>query len=280
MVTTSRSKEPDKAEKMPAAGTCNTAREFNAADRYIASDGPIEDVYLYFYRSGLMYWASLVGPAWRAVVAGAARILFPAWQLALRRRVMRLQRSVWFPQQKVRLIVLLLLPALALGPIGCGAEAIPIIVSTCAVVGLIALTVHEVQQVESAHLDNEMRRLRLRGLRNGLPVTIDTPLTDEQFSKIRSSKEVSVNGTTIPVALSNWIPAPAWAGRLRSAYALNSSFSVTPNSSFAARKVGAPMKLPPVTDEPVPRFIDNPDNARKVLDLESLLPSIKKDGIL
>lgn len=40
------------------------------------------------------------------------------------------------------------------------------------------------------------------------------------------------------------------------------------------------MKLPPVSDELASRFIDNPDNARKVLDLESLLPSIEKDGIL
>lgn len=40
------------------------------------------------------------------------------------------------------------------------------------------------------------------------------------------------------------------------------------------------MKLPPVSDEPVTRFMEHSDNARKVLDLESLLPSIQKDGIV
>ena len=40
------------------------------------------------------------------------------------------------------------------------------------------------------------------------------------------------------------------------------------------------MVLPPVTEERVSQFVDNPDNARKLLDFESLLPSIKRDGIL
>ena len=40
------------------------------------------------------------------------------------------------------------------------------------------------------------------------------------------------------------------------------------------------MILAPVTEERVSRFVDNPDNARKLLDLESLLPSIERDGVL
>lgn len=39
-------------------------------------------------------------------------------------------------------------------------------------------------------------------------------------------------------------------------------------------------RLPPVTDEPIARFTDNPNNARKRLDLDALLPSIQRDGIL
>ncbi|WP_422927514.1 ParB/RepB/Spo0J family partition protein [Singulisphaera sp. PoT] len=39
-------------------------------------------------------------------------------------------------------------------------------------------------------------------------------------------------------------------------------------------------RLPDVTNEPVSRFADHPENARKHCDLDSLLPSIERDGIL
>jgi len=102
--------------------------------------------------------------------------------------------------QHRKLLALLLLPALALGPIGCGAEAIPVIISACVVVGTIAFTIHEVQEVESAYLDTQMKRLRLQGMKNGMPVTIERELNNDQLRGITSAAKVNVNGQDINVS--------------------------------------------------------------------------------
>lgn len=63
------------------------------------------------------------------------------------------------------LALLLLLPALALGPIGCGAElavAVPIAVKTAAVIGVGAAAYHEVQKVKETEIDIAIKQQHLR----------------------------------------------------------------------------------------------------------------------
>jgi hypothetical protein len=98
------------------------------------------------------------------------------------------------------LLILLIIPALALGPIGCGVEAIPVILAVATTAGVVALTIHQFQQIESAELDNQMKRLRLRGMQNGQLTTVDQPLNDQQFSEIHRSGKVDVNGQVIRVS--------------------------------------------------------------------------------
>ena len=65
-----------------------------------------------------------------------------------------------------RLLALLLVSTLALGPIGCGAGAVlPVVILWVTTAGLVALTIYQFQQIESAQLNIEMQRLRLRGMR-------------------------------------------------------------------------------------------------------------------
>jgi hypothetical protein len=117
---------------------------------------------------------------------------------------------------KTRLIlVLLLLPVFALGPIGCGAEAVPLILPACAVAGTIAFTIHEIQTVQGAYLDNEMKQIRLEGMRNGRAVRVDRPLSDDEHRMISDSGKVSVNGREVSVGLGNergFTPRPSAPG--------------------------------------------------------------------
>jgi len=100
-----------------------------------------------------------------------------------------------------KLSLLLLIPALALGPFGCcGAEAIPLIIAVATTAGVVAFTINQFQQIESAQLDNEMRRLRLRSMENGRLTTFEQPLSDAEYRDIRNSGKVSVNGVVIPVS--------------------------------------------------------------------------------
>jgi hypothetical protein len=93
--------------------------------------------------------------------------------------------------------LLMLIATLALGPVGCGPEAIPLIVSTCVVVGVVAVTIHEIQEVQSAQLDIEMKRLRLQGMQNGRVTTVEHELDDGQVRQIVESGKVQVNGKVL-----------------------------------------------------------------------------------
>jgi hypothetical protein len=104
----------------------------------------------------------------------------------------QIQRSKW------RLVSMLLPAALVLGPIGCAEVATPLI-TTLGVVGLFALTIHEFQKVESAQLDNDLKRLRLEGERNGLPVTVIRDLSDTEFRSVSETGQVRVNGQVIKI---------------------------------------------------------------------------------
>ncbi len=106
-------------------------------------------------------------------------------------------------RQIVRILLLLLLiPALALGPFGCcgGVEAIPVILAVTATAGAVALTIHQFQQIESADLDIQMKRLRLRGMQDGRLTTVEHQLNDATFQKIAREGKVNVNGVVIPVS--------------------------------------------------------------------------------
>ncbi|WP_076351819.1 hypothetical protein [Paludisphaera borealis] len=106
--------------------------------------------------------------------------------------MLKLERS------KSRVIPLLLIPALAFGPIGCGGpEFIPLFVAGCSVVGIAAITVYEIQQVQSAQLDIEMKTLRLQGLKNGQVVESDHRLDADQVRKIVDSGKVKINGKVL-----------------------------------------------------------------------------------
>lgn len=100
-------------------------------------------------------------------------------------------------RSKSRLIALLLIPTLAIGPIGCGPELIPVIVTTCLVVGVVAVTIHEIQEVQSAQLDIEMKTLRLHGMKNGQVVDTDHKLDADQVRKIVDSGKVKINGKVL-----------------------------------------------------------------------------------
>ena len=103
-----------------------------------------------------------------------------------------------------RLLALLLVSTLALGPIGCGAEAVlPVVILWVTTAGLVALTIYQFQQIESAQLNIEMQRLRLRGMQDGRLVTIDQALTASQVEKISSSGKVIVNGQELLVTTSH-----------------------------------------------------------------------------
>jgi hypothetical protein len=106
--------------------------------------------------------------------------------------------------RKTRLtIALLMLPSLALGPIGCGEIAkkgVEIIVTTAVVAGIVAITVQEFQKVEAASLDNDMKRLRLQGMRDGMTTTVERTLTDDEAQRIKKYGEVKVNGKVLKVS--------------------------------------------------------------------------------
>lgn len=103
-----------------------------------------------------------------------------------------------------RLLALLLVSMLALGPIGCGAEAVVAeVILWVSAAGLVALTIYEFQQIESAQLNIEMQRLQLQGMRDGHRVTINQPLTPSQVEKVSSSGKVIVNGQEILVTMSH-----------------------------------------------------------------------------
>jgi hypothetical protein len=87
------------------------------------------------------------------------------------------------------------------GPIGCGMEAaIPTVATALAMAGLLALTIHQFQEVQSAQLDIEMKRLRLQGLRNGEVVTVEHPLSGDDYRKIIEKGKVRINGKVIQVS--------------------------------------------------------------------------------
>jgi hypothetical protein len=104
-----------------------------------------------------------------------------------------------FSKSIVRHIALLLVMALAFGPIGCGVEeaAIPTILMVTSAASAVAFTIHQCQEIEEARLDIEMKRLRLQGMRDGMPVTFDQMLTDEQCRQIQHSGKVKVNGKVL-----------------------------------------------------------------------------------
>ncbi len=106
-----------------------------------------------------------------------------------------------FQRPNVRtLALLLLIPALALGPIGCGVEtAIPAILAVATTAGVVAFTIYQFQQVESAQLNIEMQKLRLRGMQNGIPVTVEHTLSTAECNQIAASGKVSVNGQEVLV---------------------------------------------------------------------------------
>jgi hypothetical protein len=100
-----------------------------------------------------------------------------------------------------KLALLLLIPALAMGPFGCcGAEALPLILAVATTAGVVALTIHQFQQIESAELDNQMKRLKLQGMQNGVRTSVEQQLSDAQFQQITREGKVSVNGVVIPVS--------------------------------------------------------------------------------
>jgi heme O synthase-like polyprenyltransferase len=101
-----------------------------------------------------------------------------------------------------KLALLLLIPAMALGPFGCcgGIEAIPVILAVTATAGAVALTIHQFQQIESADLDNQMKRLQLRGMQDGRLTTFEHQLSDDAFQQIAREGKVNVNGVVIPVS--------------------------------------------------------------------------------
>jgi hypothetical protein len=100
------------------------------------------------------------------------------------------------------LLALLLIPALACGPIGCGAEVavIPTILAVATTAGVVALTIHQFQQIESAELDNQMKRIRLNGMQNGVSSSVEYQLNAEQSAEINRSGQVRINGQVIPVS--------------------------------------------------------------------------------
>jgi hypothetical protein len=115
-------------------------------------------------------------------------------------------RSLRFLSRRpLKRAALLLIPVVALGgPIGCGPELVAGIgLSEVLAIAGIALTLYQINQVESAKLDCGAKSLRLEGTLDGQPVTIDRPLSDHEFRSIRSKGTVNVNGTTLPVATFN-----------------------------------------------------------------------------
>lgn len=108
-----------------------------------------------------------------------------------------------------RLVALLLIAALAFGPVGCGLEvAVPIVIQAAIVAGAVAFTVGELQKIESASLDIELKRLRLQGMRNGRTTFADRSLTDREFQQIREAGEVEINGQKMPVRFDQWSGFP------------------------------------------------------------------------
>lgn len=88
--------------------------------------------------------------------------------------------------------LLLLLPALALGPIGCGPElvvAAPVVLKAVAVVLVAAEGVHQLQKVEAGRLDVETKEEQLRQLRQR-PTPVDP---------YPGLGDVPVRTTTLPV---------------------------------------------------------------------------------
>ena len=87
-----------------------------------------------------------------------------------------------FQRTKVStLALLLLIPGLALGPIGCGPEVIPTIIVLATTAGVVAFTISQFQQIESGQLDIEMKKLRLQGIRDGIRTSVEHQLSDDGF---------------------------------------------------------------------------------------------------
>ncbi len=103
-------------------------------------------------------------------------------------------------RSRIGLLTLLLLPALAFGPFGCGPEIIPIILVAAGTASAVAFTFHQLQEITSADLDIKMKQLRLRGMQNGQVTTLEQPLNDAQVQEITHSGKVTVNGVVVPVS--------------------------------------------------------------------------------
>lgn len=102
----------------------------------------------------------------------------------------------------IRRIALLLVMALAFGPMGCGMEAaapevMGLVVGVAVAATVVAVTVQEFQKIESAQLDIELKRLRIEGVRNGMPVIEERQLSDREFHQIQDSGRVEVNGRVL-----------------------------------------------------------------------------------
>ena len=107
-----------------------------------------------------------------------------------------------FQRSNVRSVFLLLLIlALPFGPIGCGAElTIPMIIAVATTAGVVAFTISQFQQIESAELDNQMKRLKLRGMQNGQFITVEKPLSGADYRDIRNSGKVEITARSFASA--------------------------------------------------------------------------------
>jgi hypothetical protein len=97
-------------------------------------------------------------------------------------------------------IVLLLIPALLVAPMGCGIETIPPLLEAVAVVSAVAFTIHQIQEIRSAELDIEMKQIKVHGLRNGVPVTLERQLSDAECQRIAEEGKVTINGKEIIIS--------------------------------------------------------------------------------
>jgi hypothetical protein len=106
-----------------------------------------------------------------------------------------------FKRSKVNVFALLLLiPALALGPIGCGPEAVATILAIAGAAGGVAFSVNQFQQIEAVRLDMELKRLQIEGIQNGVKSRVEHQLDDEQYRTINSSGAVRINGVDVLVS--------------------------------------------------------------------------------
>jgi ATP sulfurylase len=99
-----------------------------------------------------------------------------------------------------RLAFLAMFPFLALGPIGCGPEAITTVFVVATTAGAVAFTINQFQQIESVQLENHIKRLRIKGMNDGVVSTVEKELNDDEYRKVVRSGKVSLNGKLVPVS--------------------------------------------------------------------------------